>query len=273
MSELVEDLVSPSSLNANTQEDCSNPPGGEDYLFVEARHPNTVLQGLNTLRLFNSFCDVTLCCGGQEFPCHRIVLASFSSYFQTMFTTDLKESKQERVAINGVEPQMIGMLVRYAYTSAVYISKANVQASSSQSEMSELVEYLVSPSSLNADTQEDCSNPPGGEDYLFVEARHPNTVLQGLNTLRLFNSFCDVTLCCGGQEFPCHRIVLASFSSYFQTMFTTDLKESKQERVAINGVEPQMIGMLVRYAYTSAVYISKANVQATTCSRFGVKMV
>ncbi|KAF3846386.1 hypothetical protein F7725_003464 [Dissostichus mawsoni] len=100
----------------------------EDYLFVEARHPNTVLQGLNSLRLSNAFCDVTLCCGGKEFPCHRIVLASFSSYFQAMFSTDLIESKQERVAINGVEPQMIGMLVSYAYTSEVYISKANVQA-------------------------------------------------------------------------------------------------------------------------------------------------
>lgn len=44
-----------------------------------------------------------------------------------MFSTDLIESKQERVAINGVEPQMIGMLVSYAYTSEVYISKANVQ--------------------------------------------------------------------------------------------------------------------------------------------------
>uniref|UniRef100_A0A3P9HJI2 Kelch-like protein 20 n=1 Tax=Oryzias latipes TaxID=8090 RepID=A0A3P9HJI2_ORYLA len=100
----------------------------EDYLFVETRHPNTVLQGLNSLRLNNAFCDVTLCCGGQEFPCHRIVLASFSSYFQAMFSADLIESKQERVAINGVEPQMIGMLVSYAYTSEVYISKANVQA-------------------------------------------------------------------------------------------------------------------------------------------------
>lgn len=57
-------------------------PSSEDYLFVEARHPSTVLQGLNSLRLNNAFCDVTLCCGGQEFPCHRIVLASFSSYFQ-----------------------------------------------------------------------------------------------------------------------------------------------------------------------------------------------
>lgn len=44
-----------------------------------------------------------------------------------MFSTDLIESKQERVAINGVEPQMVGMLVSYAYTSEVYISKANVQ--------------------------------------------------------------------------------------------------------------------------------------------------
>ncbi|XP_003964679.2 kelch-like protein 20 [Takifugu rubripes] len=106
------------------------------------------------------------------------------------------------------------------------------------------------------------SVPQTSEDYLFVEARHPSTVLQGLNSLRLNNAFCDVTLCCGGQEFPCHRIVLASFSSYFQAMFSTDLIESKQERVAINGVEPQMIGMLVSYAYTSEVYISKANVQA-----------
>lgn len=63
------------------------------------------------------------------------------------------------------------------------------------------------------------SIPQTSKDYLFVEARHPNTVLQGLNSLRLNNAFCDVTLCCGGQEFPCHRIVLASFSSYFQVNF------------------------------------------------------
>lgn len=103
--------------------------------------------------------------------------------------------------------------------------------------------------------------PLNNEDFLFVESGHPCTVLQGLNSLRLNNAFCDVTLCCGGQEFPCHRIVLASFSSYFQAMFSTDLIESKQERVAINGVEPQMVGMLVSYAYTSEVYISEANVQ------------
>lgn len=62
----------------------------EDYVFVEARHPNKVLEGLNSLRLNNAFCDVTLCCGGQEFPCHRIVLASFSSYFQVIIMVSVK---------------------------------------------------------------------------------------------------------------------------------------------------------------------------------------
>ncbi|XP_023204149.1 kelch-like protein 20 isoform X1 [Xiphophorus maculatus] len=106
------------------------------------------------------------------------------------------------------------------------------------------------------------ADPQSGEDYLFLETTHPNTVLRGLNSMRLNKAFCDVTLCCGGQEFPCHRIVLASFSSYFQAMFSADLLESKQERVAINGVEPQMIGKLVTYAYTSQIFITKANVQA-----------
>ncbi|MBN3311543.1 KLH20 protein, partial [Atractosteus spatula] len=47
---------------------------------------------------------------------------------QAMFSTDLMESRQERVSISGVEPQMIGVLVSYAYTAEVVITRANVQA-------------------------------------------------------------------------------------------------------------------------------------------------
>lgn len=96
-----------------------------------------------------------------------------------------------------------------------------------QSDMAEVIAVsapLLLSSTMNAtfqfqDAGASAVLPPasqGSEDYLFVETKHPNTVLQGLNGLRLNNAFCDVTLCCGGQEFPCHRIVLASFSSYFQ---------------------------------------------------------
>ncbi|XP_069761585.1 LOW QUALITY PROTEIN: kelch-like protein 3 [Narcine bancroftii] len=96
--------------------------------FFEARHSEKVLEGLKGLGLSQAFCDVTLCCDGQEIPCHRIVLASFSSYFRAMFSTGLLESRQERVAINGVEAHMVGLLVTYAYTACVRITRANVQA-------------------------------------------------------------------------------------------------------------------------------------------------
>ncbi|XP_051878526.1 kelch-like protein 20 [Pristis pectinata] len=108
----------------------------------------------------------------------------------------------------------------------------------------------------------DTTNPSEVEGYDFLEPGHSGKVLEGLYSLWLNQIFCDVTLCCDGQEFPCHRIVLASFSSYFRAMFCTGLMESRQERVAINGVEPQMVGLLVAYSYTSRVHITRANVQA-----------
>ena len=50
--------------------------------FKEHDHPNKVLEGLNRLRLNGTLCDLILCCEGQEFPCHRYLLASISSYFE-----------------------------------------------------------------------------------------------------------------------------------------------------------------------------------------------
>ena len=44
-----------------------------------------------------------------------------------MFTSSMRESTQEKVTISGVEPEMIGLLVNYAYTSKVSFSSANVQ--------------------------------------------------------------------------------------------------------------------------------------------------
>ena len=53
-------------------------------VYVEPTHPKEMLEGLNRLRLNRALCDVVLCCGGQEFPCHRNVLASFSPYFEVI---------------------------------------------------------------------------------------------------------------------------------------------------------------------------------------------
>ena len=45
-----------------------------------------------------------------------------------MFTNKLAESRQTVVAVNGVEPAMMALLLEYAYTSAVVITRSNVQS-------------------------------------------------------------------------------------------------------------------------------------------------
>ena len=45
-------------------------------------HASKVIFKCNSLRLSKDLCDVTLECKGRLFPCHRIVLAACSSYFE-----------------------------------------------------------------------------------------------------------------------------------------------------------------------------------------------
>ena len=111
----------------------------EEYKFTEISHPAQVLTGLNHLRNSQHFCDVVLTAGGQEFNCHKIVLASFSPYFHAMFTGNLVESTQQRITINDIEGSIMEFLVNYAYTSEIMINKQNVQALLSASNLLEIL--------------------------------------------------------------------------------------------------------------------------------------
>ena len=118
---------------------------------------------------------------------------------------------------------------------------------------------------LSTETCDSCSADEfsfDGDEFNFVESSHAIHVLNGLDGLRQSRTFCDVTLCVGDNEFACHKIVLASFSPYFNAMFSGELAESRQEKVAINGIDAAMLELLVNYAYTSMVLITKVNVQS-----------
>ncbi len=46
----------------------------------------------------------------------RLVLSSVSDYFAAMFTSDVREAKQEEIKMEGVDPDALWVLVQYAYT-------------------------------------------------------------------------------------------------------------------------------------------------------------
>lgn len=95
--------------------------------FESLSHTNTLLHGLNELRLKDQLLDITLQAEGRNFQAHRAVLASCSDYFRAMFTDPMKESTQNLIILNGVTAIGIDLLLEYAYTSKLELNLSNVQ--------------------------------------------------------------------------------------------------------------------------------------------------
>ncbi|KAB1258395.1 Kelch-like protein 14 [Camelus dromedarius] len=64
---------------------------GDRTSTFDPSHSDNLLHGLNLLWRKQLFCDVTLTAQGQQFHCHKAVLASCSQYFRSLFSTPNKQ--------------------------------------------------------------------------------------------------------------------------------------------------------------------------------------
>lgn len=91
-------------------------------------YQQTLLQdGLCDLLENEKFVDCVLKIKDKEFPCHRLVLAASSPFFKAMFVSELEESKKREIVLKDVEPSVMGMILRYLYTSDINLTEQNVQ--------------------------------------------------------------------------------------------------------------------------------------------------
>ncbi|VDN97487.1 unnamed protein product [Rodentolepis nana] len=86
-----------------------------------------LLRGLEECRQKQLYTDVILCASGEEFPCHKVVLASSSRYFSAMFMTPFSEQQTSRVNLKQVSPWALRYLINFAYTGRLTLSTAVVQ--------------------------------------------------------------------------------------------------------------------------------------------------
>ncbi|KAJ8347362.1 hypothetical protein SKAU_G00287630 [Synaphobranchus kaupii] len=82
---------------------------------------------LNKLRLDDKFCDVVICVEGFTMKAHKIVLCASSSYFRALFTGNFNNSQNSVYNIPGVLPEMMKIIIEYAYTHSVVVTKENVE--------------------------------------------------------------------------------------------------------------------------------------------------
>ncbi|XP_019630450.1 PREDICTED: kelch repeat and BTB domain-containing protein 8-like [Branchiostoma belcheri] len=71
--------------------------------------------------------DVVLEVEGRRFPCHRLVLSAASPYFRAMFTSDMAESRQNTVVLQGLDADMFEEILSYIYSGTLHVSLDRVQ--------------------------------------------------------------------------------------------------------------------------------------------------
>uniref|UniRef100_A0A9J2PKI9 BTB domain-containing protein n=1 Tax=Ascaris lumbricoides TaxID=6252 RepID=A0A9J2PKI9_ASCLU len=100
---------------------------GQATDFVDGLHSAHVLSNLERFRNHNFMCDVEIEVEGNVFPAHRYVLAAAIPYFNSMFASDMRESRQQRISIQDIPANAFQQLLDFAYTSRVNINGDNVQ--------------------------------------------------------------------------------------------------------------------------------------------------
>lgn len=88
--------------------------------------PKELVDNLHRFRNENLFTDISIYVDGVEFPCHKVILCASSTYFRTMFTCDLKESRLGKVYLENMSPWTMKRLLDYVYTGKIEINLANV---------------------------------------------------------------------------------------------------------------------------------------------------
>ena len=96
--------------------------------FFSKEHSSEAFELIQQMRRDGKLCDVVLEVEGKTLPAHRLVLASSSHYFYSMFVGDMRESRQDLVHLKDVEYSAMKLLVEFAYTSRLEITVPNVQS-------------------------------------------------------------------------------------------------------------------------------------------------
>ncbi|RWS27722.1 Influenza virus NS1A-binding-like protein [Leptotrombidium deliense] len=105
------------------------------FVFEDSDHCGFLLDKLNTLRKSKQFCDVVLQVGNQqdihEIFAHRAVLASATSFFLDIFSSDSVSVTQPQVyklLTGNYDVKAFECLIEYMYTSRLEIPKEKVKA-------------------------------------------------------------------------------------------------------------------------------------------------
>lgn len=116
--------------------------GGKSKHFTSTDHCPGMVSVMKGFYNRGDLCDVILCAGGEELKAHRLVLAASCPYFDAMFTSELLESQQEKILLQGVDYEALKLLVDFIYGGEITVTESNVESLLSAASLWQLVPVI-----------------------------------------------------------------------------------------------------------------------------------
>uniref|UniRef100_A0A0N5B6N2 BTB domain-containing protein n=1 Tax=Strongyloides papillosus TaxID=174720 RepID=A0A0N5B6N2_STREA len=98
-----------------------------------------------------------------------------------------------------------------------------------------------------------CSNSLDSSFSFETEVDHSDKVIEKLSHLCFSESLSDVTLSINDVKLPAHKMVLASRSDYFKSLFNSGMKETVSCEVVLHESNIQAFKICLKYLYTGKI--------------------
>lgn len=97
---------------------------------------------------------------------------------------------------------------------------------------------------------------PTQPDFRYRHLSDVTSTLGGLWRRRLYT---DLTLVTDGKYVRCHRVVLASASSYFHARLYNGKKENTTDKIFVNDVPRDILGDVLDFVYSGECRLTEEN--------------
>ncbi|KAK3086599.1 hypothetical protein FSP39_020855 [Pinctada imbricata] len=91
------------------------------------RYLNTLTSGLGDVLYTNQHADINIVVDQRIFPCHKVILAAMSPYFDAMFTHDMRESRDGIVTLHDIDADIFDNILHFMYTGKDVVCEENAE--------------------------------------------------------------------------------------------------------------------------------------------------
>ncbi|XP_063444753.1 kelch-like protein 24 [Mytilus trossulus] len=214
--------------------------------MVSEAHVLSILRNLEKYWTLEQYLDFTINAKDGSIQCHQILFSSLCKLSQKPGTTatSFKNSLNKETCLNNVA-YFLSMLYKPTIKpqdfNETFISAAKMFG-------------LPIPHLSKGSRKQSCLHEE------FVKQRNL-TFGNTLANSRINESLSDIFLLVQKQRFCCHKVILATFSAYFDAMFSSELSELHQEEVTIHDVDKKTFSKILDFMYTGEIAVTIQNVQ------------